>query len=183
MEQLLKDYVISQENIVTKMAPLHIQFESIHPFIDGNGRMGRLWQSLILYQWQDIFEWIPIETVIYKHQQAYYDSLSLSNHQNDATVFIELMLDAILETLQDYSLIEKSDKVGDKMNDKELLYFNLLEKYLKKHGTISNREFQGLSNLSPSAARSYLARFTELGLLIKTGQNRNRQYQLRQDFT
>lgn len=166
-----------------KSCIVHFELEMIHPFEDGNGRMGRLWQSLIFYQWQDIFEWIPVETVIYKHQQAYYDSLSLSNHQNDATVFIEFMLDAILETLQDYSLVEKSDKAGDKMSDKELLYFNLLEKYLKKHGTISNREFQGVSNLSPSAARRYLARFTELGLLIKTGQNRNRQYQLRQDFT
>ncbi|MGT2785170.1 Fic family protein [Streptococcus merionis] len=162
-----------------KSCIVHFELEIIHPFEDGNGRMGRLWQSLILYQWQDIFEWIPVETVIYEHQQTYYDSLSLSNHQNDATIFIEFMLDAILETLQEYSLKEKSDK----MSDKELLYFKLLEKYLKKHGVIASRDFQNLSNLSPSAARRYLTRFTDLGLLVKKGQNRNRQYQLRQDLS
>lgn len=165
-----------------KSCIVHFELEMIHPFEDGNGRIGRLWQSLILYQWQDIFEWIPIETVIYKHQQAYYDSLSLSNHQNDATIFIEFMLYAVLETLKEYSLKEKSDKVGDKMSDKELLYFKLLEKYLKKHSVIASRDFQNLSKLSPSAARRYLSRFTDLGLLVKIGQNRNRQYQLRQDL-
>lgn len=157
---------------------VHFELEMIHPFEDGNGRMGRLWQSLILYQWQDIFEWIPIETVIYKHQQAYYDSLSISNQKNDATIFIEFMLDAILETLQAYSLNQASDKSSDKLSNKEQVYFAQLKSHLQDHEDISMRQFQDLTDLSPASARRYLARFADLGLIGKTGQNRNRRYHL-----
>ena len=64
--------------------------------------MGRFWQNVILSQWQPIFAWIPIETIIYEHQQRYYDVLALADKDNNSTDFIEFMLDVILETLQNY---------------------------------------------------------------------------------
>lgn len=81
---------------------VHFELEIIHPFSDGNGRMGRLWQSLILSKWQSVFEWIPIETLVYEHQEEYYRVLSKSNHDNDAVSFIEFMLDVILKTVEVY---------------------------------------------------------------------------------
>lgn len=81
---------------------VHFELEIIYPFSDGNGRMGRLWQSLILSKWQGIFEWIPIETLVYENQQEYYDVLAKGNKDNDSACFIEFMLDVILKTLKEY---------------------------------------------------------------------------------
>lgn len=81
---------------------VHFELEIIPPFSDGNGRMGRLWQSLILSQWQSVFEWIPIETLVYENQAEYYQVLAKSNRDNDGVSFIEFMLDIILKTVETY---------------------------------------------------------------------------------
>ncbi|GGP15569.1 Fic family protein [Oceanobacillus neutriphilus] len=85
-----------------KSCVIHYEIEAIHPFEDGNGRIGRFWQNVILSGWQPIFAWIPFETIIYEHQQQYYDVLALADKDNNSTKFIEFMLDVILETLQKY---------------------------------------------------------------------------------
>lgn len=59
-----------------KSCIVHFELEMIHPFLDGNGRMGRSWQNLLLAKWQPVFEWIPIETLVYKHQKQYYELLA-----------------------------------------------------------------------------------------------------------
>jgi len=78
----------------------HYEFEFIHPFIDGNGRMGRLWQTLMLAQWKPLFVDLPLESVIKQHQQGYYKALGSADSAADSTVFIEFMLKAILQTLE-----------------------------------------------------------------------------------
>lgn len=82
-----------------KSSVIHYEIEMIHPFSDGNGRIGRLWQNVVLTKWNPIFAWLPIETMVYKNQQRYYQMLSLADSQNDSTGFIEFMLEMILETL------------------------------------------------------------------------------------
>lgn len=77
----------------------HYEFEFIHPFADGNGRMGRLWQSLILARWKSIFADIPVESLIYEHQAEYYQALQESTRQTDCAPFIAFMLAMILETV------------------------------------------------------------------------------------
>ncbi|MBL4711696.1 MAG: Fic family protein [Gammaproteobacteria bacterium] len=77
----------------------HYEFEYIHPFMDGNGRMGRLWQTLILSQWQALFMDLPLESIIKQHQQDYYHALALSDKAANSTQFIHFMLQAILKTL------------------------------------------------------------------------------------
>ncbi len=77
----------------------HYEFEFIHPFMDGNGRMGRLWQTLILSCWKPVFEYLPLESIIRDHQQAYYQALAQADNEAKATAFIVFMLDAILQTL------------------------------------------------------------------------------------
>jgi len=82
----------------------HYEFEFIHPFMDGNGRMGRLWQTLMLAQWKPLFSDVPLESVIKQHQQDYYQALGSADSAADSTVFIEFMLKAILQTLKNASV-------------------------------------------------------------------------------
>ncbi|WP_151705526.1 Fic family protein [Nitrincola alkalilacustris] len=79
----------------------HYEFEFIHPFADGNGRIGRLWQTLILSQWQPVFTDIPVESLIHQHQPAYYQALRDSTARSDCSPFIEFMLGVITATLQE----------------------------------------------------------------------------------
>jgi Fic family protein len=80
-------------------AVFHYEFEFIHPFADGNGRMGRLWQTMILSRWNPLFSDIAVENMIYAHQQDYYTAINRSNAQNNCAPFVEFMLEVILETL------------------------------------------------------------------------------------
>jgi len=77
----------------------HYEFEFIHPFTDGNGRMGRLWQTLLLAQWQPLFVNLPLESVIKDNQQSYYNALEAADNQAESTPFLEFMLIVILQTL------------------------------------------------------------------------------------
>ncbi|HON24450.1 MAG TPA: Fic family protein [Myxococcota bacterium] len=77
----------------------HYEFEFIHPFVDGNGRMGRLWQSLILARWNPLFAFIPVESLIFEHQAEYYAALQESTHQSDSAPFIAFMLRMILDAV------------------------------------------------------------------------------------
>ena len=80
-------------------AVFHYEFEFIHPFADGNGRMGRLWQSLILARWNPLFADIPVESLIFEHQTEYYQALQESTRQTDSAPFIAFMLRMILDTV------------------------------------------------------------------------------------
>lgn len=90
----------SDDHLLIKSCVFHYEFEFIHPFSDGNGRMGRLWQSLILSQLHPLFEYLPVENIVFQNQQAYYNAISQSNSATDSGVFIEFMLEEILTTLK-----------------------------------------------------------------------------------
>lgn len=90
----------SEDHLLIKSCVFHYEFEFIHPFSDGNGRMGRLWQSLILGSLHPLFEHLPVENIVYANQQAYYDSINQSSARGDSGVFIEFMLQEILTALK-----------------------------------------------------------------------------------
>lgn len=104
----------SDDHLLIKSCVFHYEFEFIHPFIDGNGRLGRLWQSLILTQLHPIFEHLPVENIVFQNQQQYYDAISRSSIATDSGVFIEFMLQEILTTLKNRQgdPLDKTNNVG-----------------------------------------------------------------------
>lgn len=90
----------STDHLLVRSCVFHYEFEFIHPFSDGNGRIGRLWQSLILGRLHPLFEHLPVENMVYSNQQAYYDAIAQSNAQAQSGPFIEFMLGEILATLK-----------------------------------------------------------------------------------
>jgi Fic family protein len=92
----------ADDHLLVRSCVFHYEFELIHPFIDGNGRMGRLWQSLILTQWHPAFAHLPVENMVYSNQQAYYDAIAQSTKQGESGPFIEFMLGEILNTVRSH---------------------------------------------------------------------------------
>lgn len=90
----------SKTHILIKSCIFHYEFEFIHPFLDGNGRMGRLWQTALLAKWKPIFEWIPIESLIKDHQEEYYRAISLSTSEGKSNQFILFMLGMIKASIE-----------------------------------------------------------------------------------
>ncbi|MDO9630031.1 MAG: Fic family protein [Acholeplasmataceae bacterium] len=120
----LYDYLNNyDENILIKSCVFHYEFEFIHPFSDGNGRMGRLFQKCLLAKEEELFYYLPVESIIKKRQQSYYDAISHSNQEGSSTIFIEFMLDAILETMHE-TLKQTHTETGSlTMQSKKLLSF------------------------------------------------------------
>lgn len=174
-----------------KSSVMHYEIEVVHPFEDGNGRMGRLWQTVVLADWQPIFAWLPIESMVYAHQSDYYRVLGEADKANDSTVFIEFMLDIIAKTLADYATNETdsiamsdktSGKVSDKLSATELQVFRQINAYLLNHQTITNAQAQILLDKSSATVRRYLSVFVAKGLLVAVGENKSRVYRLKDGF-
>ena len=102
MSELFEWLSKSDDHLLVRSSVFHYEFEFIHPFMDGNGRMGRLWQSLILGRLHPLFEHLPIENMVYANQQKYYDAITASSAQGQSGPFIEFMLGEILNTLSRY---------------------------------------------------------------------------------
>ena len=116
MRELLQWLAEGNEHPLIQSSVFHYEFEFIHPFADGNGRMGRLWQTLILSQWNPIFLNIPVESLIYQNQKAYYDALQASTDRSDSAPFIEFILQMILDAIlssdaSDQDTAQASDQV------------------------------------------------------------------------
>jgi len=163
----------SELPMLIKSCVFHYEFEVIHPFADGNGRIGRLWHTLLLSKWNPIFAWIPVESIIHYRQDEYYKAINISNDEADSTAFIEFMLsaikDALLETMED----NKPVKVKADKNDYS---WNIISDFLNNHDSIMNADVRDLLNVSSATANRILSRFAHEGKLIKIRQGKTWSY-------
>ena len=119
----------SEVHMLIRSCVFHYELELIHPFADGNGRVGRLWHTLLLSKWNPAFVWLPVESIIHDRQQDYYAAINASNDAGESTVFIEFMLSAIKASLMD--VISTSDGMSDGKMDKATLRWKKLRSILK----------------------------------------------------
>lgn len=109
IRDLMSWYGTSALHPLVKSAVFHYEFEFIHPFADGNGRMGRMWHSMLLGAWNELFYWLPVEELIKERQQEYYDALGTADAQGESTGFVEFMLRLFEDTLRDLDNVTLQD--------------------------------------------------------------------------
>ena len=166
----LLDWVKSSDvHMLIRSCVFHYEFELIHPFADGNGRVGRLWHTLLLSKWNPAFAWLPVESIIHNRQQEYYESINASNAAGESTVFIEFMLSAIKASLID--AIRASDEMSDGTIDKATMRWKQIEKFLETHEFIMNADVRTLCGVSAATANRILANLVMNGNLNKCHKN------------
>ena len=156
----LLDWAKSSDlHMLIRSCVFHYELELIHPFADGNGRVGRLWHTLLLSKWNPVFAWLPVESNIHDHQQEYYDAINASNDADESTAFIEFMLSAIKASLID--AIHTSDTMSDGKMDKKTLRWQKIEQFLQTHEYIMNADVRELCGVSAATANRVLATMVE----------------------
>lgn len=166
MQDLLHWLKVSDLHPLVVSAVFHYEFEFIHPFDDGNGRMGRLWQTVILTHWQGILAGLPVETVIRDRQEAYYQALLIADQAADTTPFVEFILDAIADALSE-ALKDQSKRVGTGKSS-EKSSEKILE-YLRSKPKLSARDLAELLEISPRAVEKQIASLKKAGRLQRIG--------------
>lgn len=158
VEKLLKWTKSSNLHMLIKSCVFHYEFEVIHPFSDGNGRCGRLWHTLLLSQWNAVFAWLPIESIIHDNQDKYYEAINLSNAQAESTVFIEFMLSVIKTALKE---------LHTKTSSKRKSRTDMICEFLKSNEYITNSDVQSLLSVSSATATRILSEAVKFGIVVK----------------
>ena len=154
-----------------KSCVFHYEFEFIHPFQDGNGRMGRLWQTAILKEWKEVFAWLPVETLIKENQKEYYKVLAVSDSVANSTKFIEFMLSIILNTINE--IIETEKKVTAKVTLKVTVNQQKIIDAIKSNPKVTQEELAEIVGITRKSVILNMKKLQENGLINRIGADKN----------
>ncbi|MBR6179292.1 MAG: Fic family protein [Bacteroidales bacterium] len=174
----------SKDHLLIRSCVFHYEFEFIHPFSDGNGRTGRLWQSLILGRLHPIFEHLPVENMVYAKQQGYYDAISAATNAGQSGPFIDFMLSEIYDTLKSHQgnplpgLDEEfGAKFGSEFGVKFGTKFGANQKkvliLLHDNPEISAAEIADKTGMTKRGVEKQIKKFRELGIITRNGSTKN----------
>ncbi len=165
----------SKDNLLIRSCVFHYEFEFIHPFIDGNGRMGRLWQSLILGKLHPLFEHLPVENMVYSNQQSYYDAITASTNAGQSGPFIDFMLREIYNTLKAHKgepLPADVDEFGVKFGVKFGVNEKKVLQLLSSNPELSVGDIAERVGLSKRGVEKQIKKFRNLGIIIREGSDK-----------
>ena len=164
---------------VVKSCIFHYEFEFIHPFSDGNGRMGRMWQTLLLYQENPVFAWLPVETIIAHNRKEYYRALRRSTRKNDSGIFAQFMLSAIKQATAEFKEkfhagglnnagVNACVNAGAKLTKTQEKIIALLE----KNSSISQSEIAKKMKINESTVYRNIEKLKQLEILERKGSDK-----------
>lgn len=172
------------EKICCKTHPLikscvfHYEFEFIHPFQDGNGRMGRLWQTVILKEWKEVFAWLPVETLVKENQKEYYSVLGVSDSVANSTKFIEFMLTLILNTIEE--IIKTETRVTQKVTVKVTVNQQKIIDAIIANPYVTQEELTDIVGITRKNIIANMKKLQENGLIKRIGADKNGQWHIEQ---
>lgn len=170
--QLMKDLFgwlnNTEEHPLIKSSIFHYEFEFIHPFSDGNGRTGRLWQTLILANWRPVFKNLPIENIVYKYRKEYYNAIAVSGGEDGCTPFIEFILGVIEETLA----LENNTSLSTRDRILEQIHNN---------PKITRNELASILGITSDGVKYHLQKMTAEGIIVRQGSARGGYWELTKD--
>lgn len=176
MADLFEWLKTSDVHPLIKSCVFHYEFEFIHPFQDGNGRIGRLWQTVILKEWKEVFAWIPVETLIKENQKEYYNALGVSDKSANSTKFIEFMLSIILTTIEEIIATEK--KVTVKVTQKVTVNQKKIIKVIKENPNITQEKLAEIIGISRKSIIANMKHLQENGFIKRIGADKNGYWQV-----
>jgi Fic family protein len=168
MNELFEWMKHTNEHLLIVSCIFHYEFEFIHPFIDGNGRIGRLWQTVILKAYKDFFTYIPIESVVREHQQQYYEAIESSSSMGESTPFIEFMLKVILQTLKKYQ--QESSAINSEQSSVKTDELILI--HIDTNPSITIKQLADKLNLTTRAIEKNIKKLKDKGILTRIGPNK-----------
>ena len=168
----------ADDHLLIRSCVFHYEFEFIHPFSDGNGRIGRLWQSLILGRLNPVFEHLPVENMVYSKQQAYYEAINRSSDLGESGPFIDFMLEEILDALVVHQGKSNADIAGEKgLNYQQQSVLG----YLRADRHTTAAKIAADLDMSPRQIERMLADMKAKGIIRRIGANRNGYWEIVED--
>lgn len=186
MNQLMTWLKKTKYHPLVRSCIFHYEFEFIHPFADGNGRTGRLWQTLILYRWKPFFAWLPVETIVHERQQEYYAALQLANNAGESTVFVEFMLRAIRDAMKELLAARRKSQTSDVgINVGTNVGINVgtnedrILALLRQDGHLTIKMLASSLNLTARQVERIMAKLKKEGRIVRHGANKNGFWEVR----